>query len=144
MYYVNFYIFDLESVIIYMIDYTQIKNPEYVRSLINDIHSTDDLRVLNDLIKNISVSVAYQKITYNDVSEIIFAIKSRTNEIVASRRNQRNNQSKSLAIAPVGSNNRHHSIINETRGASSLIFIVINIAITTVMYTLLLIANFLK
>lgn len=131
-----------------MIDCSQIKNPEYVRSFINDIHSTEDLRILNNLIKYISIKVAYQEITYNDVSDIIFAIKSRTNEIIQSKRSQGNSQSqsKSLTMTPVGSNSRSHhsSIINETRGAATLIFIVVNVAITTIMYTLLLIANFIK
>ena len=136
--------------VIIMIEYSKLNDPEYFNSLKEDISKVPDTIILTNLLRSLSFKIADRSIDSAVAEELLNAIRDRINVLTDARQQQRNQNQDNrfpnrkgehkngrvLSMKPTAVSNR--------RGNAALVFIVVNVAITTVMYTLLLISNLTK
>ncbi len=60
-----------------MIDYSRIKDPEYFKSLIDDINEITELRTVTDILKTLSIKIARHEIDPIDANLLVGAAKNR-------------------------------------------------------------------
>lgn len=129
-----------------MIEYSKLGDPEYFKSLKEDIARVPDTIILTNLLRSLSFKIADRSIDSKIAEELLGCIRERIDVLTDVRRNNKNrdeNYSKTsqkngrtLSMKPTAVSNK--------RGNAALVFIIANVAITTVMYTLLLIAHLAK
>lgn len=141
-----------------MIDYARLNEPGYLDSVVLEIGKVNEPLVLSNLLKLLSIKMAYKEVAPEHASRILTALKTRSKNLQDIRRYNKNrpiyppyndwdssggttnsidnNQEKKLALHPTSVSNH--------RGSASLIFIIVGVAATAVMYTLLWIASILK
>lgn len=117
-----------------MIDYTRIGNDEYIKNIKNDINSLSNVQELSDIRKSISVKLQYKEIDQNTAIELLTEIKNRANYITGLKRQGKStlNGGKVMRLSPTS------TAVSNRRGSASIIFLIVNIALTTIMYTLLI------
>lgn len=138
-----------------MIDYSRIKDPEYFKNTLEDINHITDPNMLANLLKILSIKISNKEVDPIDANMLLSTIKNRNHVLTEARKNrgtargntnspsdlnyyQENDNSggRQMALSPTSVSNRN--------GAASIILIIAGVAVTTVMYTLLWIANFIK
>ena len=60
-----------------MIDYSKIKDPEYFKSLLDDINQITDIRVITNILKILSIKISNQEIDPIDASLLLATTKNR-------------------------------------------------------------------
>lgn len=60
-----------------MVDYSRIKDPEYFKSLIDDINEITELRTVADILKTLSIKIARHEIDPIDANLLVGAAKNR-------------------------------------------------------------------
>ena len=60
-----------------MVDYSRIKDPEYFKSLIDDINEITELRTVTDILKTLSIKIARHEIDPIDANLLVGAAKNR-------------------------------------------------------------------
>ncbi len=121
-----------------MIDYNRISDKEYFNNQIDGIAKTNDSYILANELKMLSQKIYDGKVDPVDARIILGAIKTRQAELTGKKYGNNSNVEKgrSMVMSPTAVSNRN--------GSASIIFLVASVAATTVMYTLLAIAHFIK
>lgn len=125
-----------------MIDYNRLNDPEYFKDTLSDINQITNPTTLANLLKILSIKIANKEVDPINASMLLSTIKNRnhvlTNVHEQNRGNNTNDTSggRQIALSPTAVSNR--------AGTASIIIILAGAAVTTVMYTLLWIANFIK
>lgn len=118
--------------------FDNLDTPEQLRSLLNDIDSIDDKFVMDNVIKIFSQKLSNGSLTAEQATEIKNALFKRQAELEEEIRQRRINSNKTIKLS------RNNTSVSNRVGSASIVFLVTNIAITTVMYTLLFISHFLN
>lgn len=138
-----------------MIDYSRIKDPIYFKETLSDISQVTDINVLSNLLKILSIKIANKEIDPDAAGILLGAIKDRNKTLTDIHRQFRNNNRYRRDNEDNGSGGRSTEMngrqltlsptsVSNRVGAASIVLILLNITITTVMYTLLLIARIIK
>lgn len=120
-----------------MIEYKKLSDPEYFKDLLSDINKVSDINVLSNLLKSLSIKISNKEIDPVDANMLLSVIKTRSKTLTESHIQKRNsNGGRQMVLTPTA--------ISNSRGNASLIFLVVNIAIVTAMYTMLIISHIAK
>lgn len=122
-----------------MIDFARLDDPEYFNSQLKAIDSLDDMQELANILSLLSIKLTDKSIDPVNAHMILEAVKARQAELVNFKNSMRQNKNaggRQLSLTPTSVSNR--------AGAVSIVFLVVNIAIITAMYTLLFISKFIK
>ena len=121
-----------------MLDYFyNLDDPEHFHDVLVSISSIEDQRTLMDILKMLSEKIHYGEISVEHANTLKECIIKRQSEIIESIKQKRSSGGvKKLHMSPTSVSNR--------AGSASVVFLIANIAITTVMYTLLFISHFLN
>lgn len=122
-----------------MIDFARLDDPEYFNSQLQAIDSLDDMQELANILSLLSIKLTDKSIDPVNAHMILEAVKARQAELVNFKNSMRQNKNaggRQLSLTPTSVSNR--------AGAVSIVFLVVNIAIITAMYTLLFISKFIK
>lgn len=129
-----------------MIDYKRLDDPEYFNKTINDIKTLSDQSELENILKSLSVKLYHREIEPIYANMLLGAIKSRRSVLAGGRRQRQQEgdtigtNDKVLKLTPTPPS----TSISSKAGTVSIVFLVVNIAITTVMYTLLILSRSIK
>lgn len=121
-----------------MIDYSRLDNRDYYNSIVADINSISDERELADILKILSIKLFYKEIDPDQASLLLSTIKSRITSLKGNRASSNGggvskNQDKIIRLSPTS--------VSSRAGTISVVFLALNIAITTVMYVLLIVGK---
>ena len=146
----------MRKVLITMIDYSRINDPEYFKNVLTEINEITDRKATENLLKVLSAQIANKNVNPIEANMLLSALSNR-NKVLSNKKQPRNDadydtansggttnewqemtntQEKKLSLSPTSVSNRSGSI--------SLILIIAGVAITSVMYTLLWIASVAK
>lgn len=121
-----------------MIEYINLSNQEYYNALLKKINTISDQRELEDMLKSLSYKLYYKEIEPEQARRLITVIKSRIAILSSGGRRASggpsNSQDKVISFSPTSVSNR--------AGTVSVVFLVVNVALTTIMYTLLILSKF--
>lgn len=116
-----------------MLEYSRLNNQEYYNAVMNSIESISDKYELEDILKSLSYRLHYKDIEPEKARELIAAVNKRLFALTNNRGTAKENKPKSLHLSPTSVSNRAGSI--------SIAFLAVNIAITTIMYALLILGR---
>lgn len=132
-----------------MIDYSRLSEREYFNEVKEDIGRVTDTFILMNILKGLSFKIADHSIEPRVADELLTVVKARINVLTDARlMNHGNNNTnqhrgddnikngKVLSLSPTAVSNRHGSV--------ALVFLAVNIVIVAAMYTMLVIAHFIK
>lgn len=134
-----------------MIDYSRLSEREYFNEVKEDIGRVTDTFILMNILKGLSFKIADHLIEPRIADELLAVVKARISVLTDARSLNRGNNIKGfeqhrgndnvkngkvLSLSPTAVSNRHGSV--------ALVFLAINIVIVTAMYTMLIIAHFIK
>lgn len=121
-----------------MIKYEDLTNNNYYNRTMADIQSASDERELQDVLKGLSYRLHYKEVEPESARKIIAAVNERIAALTSGGRRtgggpQNGRGDKVISLSPTSVSNR--------AGAVSIVFLVVNIAITTAMYTILILSK---
>ncbi len=123
-----------------MIDYNRLSDAEYFNRTVSEIRSLNDERVLMDVLKSLSAKLYDRKIDPAHANILLDNVKSRLSVITGGNRIIGNrvveDNQKVLKLSPTS--------VHSRAGTVSMVLLIANIAITSIMYTLLVISKFIK
>lgn len=115
-----------------MIDFSRIEDKEYYNMIMSDIARIDDNRQLSDILKSLSIKISNKEISPEIASNILGAVKDRMKVLT----NDRYRNSKKFVMTP--------TVVSDKKGRMAIVLLVVNVAVVSIMYTLLWIASFIK
>lgn len=135
-----------------MLDYKKLNDSnasEYINRTVSEIKSASETELLDNL-RMLQIKLYNKEIDSINATMLMGAIKrgikERRNMTRSDDRpprfNNEDSGGRTMALNPVGGNG--HTSVSNRAGAAAVIFIVVNVGITTVMYTLLLLSKLLK
>lgn len=115
-----------------MIDFSRIEDEEYYNMIMSDIGRIDDNRQLSDILKSLSIKISNKEISPDKASNILGAVKDRMRILT----NDRFRGGKKFVMSP--------TVVSDKKGRMAIVLLVVNVAVVSIMYTFLWIANFIK
>lgn len=134
-----------------MIDYKKLQDAnsnEYINRTISEINQAsvheleDNLRMLQIKLYNRDIDTINATIIMNSIKTRLKELKYRQINNKTYRTTDNESGGRSISLNPTGSNG--HTSVSNRAGAAAVVFIVVNVAITTAMYTLLLLSKLFK
>ncbi len=116
--------------------FSNLDDPTHQQNVLDEISSIESKIDLQNILKMLSYKIQQGEISLEHAKILEEALIRREIDLDEIQKHNRNKKSKSLHFAPTSVSNRV--------GTASIIFLVTNVAITTVMYTLLIISHFLN
>ena len=124
--------------VIYMITdlFKGLDIPDQRKYNLDIIDSIESQKTLDDILKYLSIYIKNNRISPTNATLIYNSVMARKNQLQEELKIKRSNGGKRMKFTPTSVSNRV--------GSANLVFLITNIAITTVMYTLLILSHFLN